>query len=323
MSFTKLSVVFVFLLVSTGIASGQSKARESNTIKIAAAVIVKSHLTDPVIDREFCKRWLQTYLDLLDPGKLYFLASDVAEFQEYESKLPDFATDGNTEFLKLVSERFQTRAKSALEKAIQRIELPFDFNIKERVLLEYKDWSASDADRTERWRKQLKHELLVEKMITDKETDRIKFLKTQYESIFKRLSSQAEQQSLGVFLNSLCKTADPHSGYITQKEFTSFFGSKLKTYSIGLQLTQSKGRTIVRQVSANFRHEPAADRLVDCELIAIRSRDGSVHFLREMDLHSIDQLAIHGFGTDASVTLELFDETAMRRFAVTWPRREL
>ena len=320
----RLITILAIMLVWVPSLYSQTAKTRKKTIRLTVAVVSQAHLRKPVVDGPFCKRWLSKYLNSLDPAKMYFLSSDISEFSKFESKLEHFAKSGDTELLDLVTERYQKRAETALSDAIQRIDDPFDFSIKERMPLRNEGWAATESDRTERWRMQLKYDLLVEALNNKDKADRIKFLKTRYTSIREQICKLTEQEALGLYLKSFCQTADAHTGYITQKEFQSFFGgSKFRVYSTGLVFKQIDGRAIILSVAPGFRDQPNATRLAGYELMAIRSKAGSIYNLRENSLSKTIQLMESGLGKDNVVTLELFNEATMDRRSVAWPRREI
>jgi len=168
---------------------------------------------------------------------------------------------------------------------------------------------------------QLKYNLLVERSHTSKRSAQIEFLKSRYESIRKQAELQADQWALKVYLDSFCRTADPHSGYFSPKEFLSFRGGMLTRYTLGLVFSAANGRLKIEHVTADFGREPNASKILGCELLAIRSQKGVLYNCRETTPQTIFQLITFGLKRDELVTLELYDEMKLQRFAVKWPRR--
>lgn len=314
------TILFSLALASPAIAQ-DAISTATKTIKATASVIAKENLTKPSIDEQLCELWLTKYLETLDPSKLYFLDTDISEFRNHVSKLPKYAADGNTELFKLVSERYQLRANSALEHALDRIDRAFDFTVDENIPLQYEKWPKTNDDRIERWRLQLKYDLLVERSRTTVANARIEFLKSRYESICKQANEQTEQQALGLYLDCFCRTVDPHSGYFTQKEFNSFMGGMTKEYTIGLKISTKNGRAIILGFAPEFQREPAAPKILGCELLAVRSQDGDVYNCREIFPSTTRRLTSFGLNQDNWVTLELYDQVLKHRFAINWPRK--
>ena len=315
--------VLLFLVVGTWAFSANAqdaKVNQQKTIKLAVVAVSKWHLRKPSIDKNFCRRWLTQYLDRLDPNKLYFTASDISEFETYLEKLPEIASSGDTKFFKLVAARHQLRVKSAIEHALKRIEGNFDYSIDESITLNYENWPATFEDRDERWRLQLKYDLLLEQSSLSK-IDEVAFLKSRYESILKQSTEMTEEREVGLYLDSFCKTAGPYTGYITQSEFERLSWTKRLCFTIGLAVRERKGKKLVSGLSPDFLAMSDAKELVGCELLAIRTQDGTVHSFREIHLPEVYETIAHGMGKKESVTLEMLDESSLKRFAVAWPRR--
>lgn len=313
-------VLFVLIWSSIAVAQQQSDSFETE-MKTLVNAFGDGHFLAPSIDAKFCKRWLGNYLDTLDPSKRYFLSTDIAEFESYLDKLPELAANGNQDFYQLVRKRYQTRAISSLNQAVQRLDQTFDYAIDESIPVNYARWPETEEDRTERWRLQLKYDLLIERTRWPENSDRIEFIKHRYESILKQVEGMSEPKARGMYFDSFCRTVDPRSGYLTSSEFSSYFRGLLKEYSLGLKLRMTNGRTIIVDVTPSFDGEPAAEKISGCELLGIRSANGTVYHVREIHLHTISRLIRTGMGKDEKVTLELYNEFTMDRFTVDWPRK--
>lgn len=312
--------LFVFFWVSWVNAQSENVDSELEIRSLTWAIAL-AHLKIPQVDEEFCQRWLNKYLDTIDPAKLYFLSEDVAEFETYLNKMPEYAVTGNRELFDLVRNRHRTRVKSALDHALWRLDQEFDFTMDESIPLRHNRWADTKVDRIERWRLQLKHDLLLERMRTPERSEQIGFLKSRYESILKQSEHLREQEAIRPYLDSFCRTHDAHSGYITNREFRSYFGGKRREYTTGLRLKMENGRTKIMGAIPRFGTERSLARIRECELLAIRSMDGKVCHVREIYSSTFLHLIAYGLGDDDAVTLELYNERTQERFAVVWPRK--
>ncbi|MFT5300918.1 MAG: carboxyl-terminal processing protease [Mariniblastus sp.] len=261
---------FLLAIVWSATAVGQDgNAVPEVVIKTTVSVIDRHHLQKPTLDQEFCALWFDCYLKMLVPTKLFFLNIDISDLKAYLKQLPKFATNGNAEFFELVNERFKIRVRTALKHVIQRIGEEFDFSVDEEIQLWNEQWPLTNDERLERWRLQLKYDLLVERSNSFGSIDPIRFLKTRYWSISKQVEQLTEQLALGLYLDEFCRTGDLHSGCFTEKEFCSFMGGKSKVNSIGLRLAVSRGHAIIHRIKPMFQSEPAASKVVGCELLAV------------------------------------------------------
>ena len=141
--------------------SQDADANNKRLISTTVSTICAHSLQRPKVDDALCRRWVETYISSLDPKRLYFLDTDITEFQTFVDRLPDLAYSGDPDFHQLVSNRFRQRAGSALVDAITRLDGRFDFSIEEEAVIRHKDFASVD-DYAERWRIQLKYQLLVE-----------------------------------------------------------------------------------------------------------------------------------------------------------------
>src|SRR5210317_654696 len=104
---------------------------QNQTMLAMLDLLDQAHYADVDIDDLFSQAWLDEYLETLDPGKSFLLASDIREFEEnYATRLDDLAKQGVLEPAKVIYERFRYRALQQIESnlAILRDEtLAFDF----------------------------------------------------------------------------------------------------------------------------------------------------------------------------------------------------
>ena len=291
------------------------------TTKLVATMMSKFHIKKAEIDAEFCGKWFDRYMDTLDPMRLYFLDSDISEFRTLSAQLPAMVKKGSPDFCKLVTARYQKRVETALAYANQRIDQEFDFSIDEEIQLHRSDWPKSTGHRNERWRMQLKHDLLLEKSAGFDDANALAFVKTRYESIRAQAKALSFERATKLYLDSLCLTVDPHNAYFTPTEYRSFSHSIYVSYSIGVSLNFQKGRAIIRSYRPSFQAEPVKYPIEGCELLAIRTESGAVHHVREIDSFKVSNLIHYGLENDSSLTLELYDELRQRRFSVNWLRK--
>ena len=302
-------------------AIGQDETERELTIKTAVSAILEHHLDAPDIDAEFSRRWFSTYVTALDPSKLYFLDEDILEFENQIKKLPDYASSGDRDFQQLVTSRYQRRVESAMRSFDKRLNDKIDFSVNEEIQLKYDRWAKTEDERSERWRLQIKYDLLIEKSADFSLDDSKAFVKKRYESIHQQAKNMSVERAVGLYLDSFCRTVDPHSGYFTQKEYNSFSMGLLQPRYIGLGVVQENGRNIIRHIRPDFRNVPSATSLVGCELLAVRDSAGDVYNFREIYSHDTSQLIMYGLGRERLITLELYDESSLTRFSVKWPRR--
>lgn len=131
--------------------------RQSNSIYS----LTKYHHIQPIqVDDEFSKNVFDDYLEALDPGGYYFLASDVESLQSFSTTIDDEIKASTSSFFEKTIVLFKTRllAVDSLLRSLEKEK--FDFN-KEEVLSfaeqDYPDYVQNYAELKERWRKWIKY----------------------------------------------------------------------------------------------------------------------------------------------------------------------
>ena len=91
----------------------------------------EGHVTRPMIGDEISKRLFRRFLKDLDPGKVYFLKSDIDEFKKHETELDDMLLKGDISFAYKVYDRFLERIGQRLKLIDELADTKFDFTVKE------------------------------------------------------------------------------------------------------------------------------------------------------------------------------------------------
>ena len=324
----KESLAFIFLtLVAWMLLSSPARGQERDSdyeqvIRITVSALQKKYLQEREIDPLICERWFKNYLTKLDPRRIYFLDSDISEFQKFVDQLPELAVSGDLSFCELVTKRYQERVGPALIHAARLLNHDFDFTLDEEITLSHDAAPVSVKEQNERLRLQVKYDLLIETSSGSSFDQAKKFIRSRYDSIRGQASQIDRERAVELYLDALCRAIDPHSSYWSQSEFNSFFRGPLKEYTIGLQVDNPHGRMMIRGVDRDFQSEDAATSIIGCELLAIRSLAGEIHHVQEIFKGTYWDLVRSGLGQDQMVTLELYDHQRLRRFRVEWPRKE-
>lgn len=224
-------MVIVSLVLATG---GPATADESNaaddtksplltandgrTVQLAVELISSRFLRHPDRRRNF-PELMARFIRVWDPQKRYFLKSDISEFEQQKISLDDQLKAGNIEFANSVFQRFHLRAMERLSGVVHWLDAEHDFTIDEAMTTDASlvDWAATDAEQDERWRKQIKYEIL---MFTLKGYDapecRLR-LRRQYERTQAVINQTQAFEILEHYINSLLHCNDPHGRSTYQK----------------------------------------------------------------------------------------------------------
>ncbi|MEH6634148.1 MAG: carboxy terminal-processing peptidase [Halioglobus sp.] len=178
-------------------------------------------------DDELSSQHLDSYIDSLDRSKMFFTASDVAEFEAFRTVMDEQLAKGKLDAGFVIFNRFQERLQTRLENVIATLPeavAAMDFTIDESYALDVDDreWATSDAELDDRWRKQLKNQVLGLKL-ADKEEDQIApTLEKRYQNQLKRVEQYNNQDVFQIYANALTELYDPHTNYLSPRRSENF-----------------------------------------------------------------------------------------------------
>src|SRR4029079_9720322 len=188
------------------------------------------------------------FLKSLDGRKLYFYQADVDEFHQRRNDLDDMINAGDVSFAYTVFNRLLKRVAERLATVNQLLAGEFDFTPDE-VLIADPDklaYPTTPAEAQERWKKQLKYDVLVMKGDKSNKEDMRERLKRRYQSMAKRMHQTDSNELLEMFLTSVTSSFDPHSTYMAPVAAKNFdIVISLNLQGIGAQLKVVDGYTVI------------------------------------------------------------------------------
>lgn len=142
--------------------SFETNDKDKLLLDLITYVLERGHYEPKDINDKFSASVYEDFIDILDPTKRYFLASDIREFEQYKYQIDDQIKNTDISFFSLVYERLMKRMDEAKDIYTDVLEKPFDFTIDEEIAIDYKDedYAANKKQLRERWRKQLKYNAL-------------------------------------------------------------------------------------------------------------------------------------------------------------------
>lgn len=191
------------------------------------------------------------YLQTLDNGKLYFLKSDIENFEKYKMQVDDFLKIGN---LTPAFEIFNVFKKQLAER-IKYIDVllkeKFDFTVQESFLpdREKADWANSSGELDELWRLRLKNDALNMTLSGKEWKSTQDLLAKRYHNYHKIILQYEAEDVFALFMNSFTKVYDPHTDYFSPPASENFtIAMKLSLEGIGATLRQDGDYTSVASI---------------------------------------------------------------------------
>ena len=227
------------------------------TLRALITELEDTHFVDKRYNDAMSRAHLETYLERLDPSRLYFTQSDVDDFAKFETTLDDLGRQGELYPAVEIYERYREIASARLRNVIDEMDgvaQRFDFDRDEYIERDptERSWAETPYGLSERWRKRLKSQVLSLKL-ADKETSEIApTLKKRYENQLKRLEQYNAQDVFAVYANALTSQFDPHTSYFSPRRAENFdIDMRLSLEGIGAVLqNEDEYVKVVRVVPA-------------------------------------------------------------------------
>jgi carboxyl-terminal processing protease len=218
---------------------------------IATRFLTNWHYKRTRLDDDLSSQIFDSYLELLDPNKIYFLAGDVEMFERYRLGLDDSLRHSDLlpayDMFNLYVDRVRQRVRYARARAQQ----PFDFTIDEYHQFDRTDlpWAETTAELDELWRKRVKNDYL-RLLLTDKEPEAIvETLVERYDNLERRINELNTEDVFQFFMNAFAQSIEPHTAYLSARTSENFeISMKLSLEGIGALLTRENEYTKISRV---------------------------------------------------------------------------
>jgi len=218
---------------------------------IATRFLTNYHYKRTRLDDDLSSEIFDSYLDLLDPNRIYFLAGDIESFERYRHGMDDALRHSDLlsayEIFNVYAERVQQR----VDYARTRVRQPFDFTIDESYQFDRTDepWAADVAELDELWRKRVKNDYL-RLLLTDKKPDAIvETLTERYDNQERRIRELNNEDVFQFFMNAFAQSIEPHTAYLSPRSSENFeISMKLSLEGIGALLGRETEYTVISSI---------------------------------------------------------------------------
>lgn len=186
----------------------------------------RHHYSKPPLDDKLSQQIYENYLKQLDATRSYFMASDIAQFDNWKDQFDDFLKAGDLQPGFAIYRTYLTRAEERLDFALKQIGQidRIDFTLDESLETDREKaaWPKNKAELDELWRKRIKDEALRLKL-TGKESKDIKDLLTRrYKNHLSRLKQTHGEDVFQAYINAFTTTYDPHTTYLSPDSAENF-----------------------------------------------------------------------------------------------------
>ncbi len=209
------------------------------------------HYLPNELNDEYSERTLNSYLEVLDPNKIYFTKKDIDAFQVYRYKLDDLLKKRDAEVAFDIFKIYRKRMDSQNELIKELIQKDFDFTLDENINIDRDEltWAKDEKEIEDRWYKRIKNDTLSQVM-AETEIDEIR------ENLERRYQRQRDvtfqlkaDEVFEWFMNAYARELGPHTSYMSHVTSENFrINMSLSLEGIGAALSTEQDYTVINRI---------------------------------------------------------------------------
>src|SRR5438445_1270714 len=221
-----------------------ASSRETVTMSVGR-LLEEGHYTRQKLNEEVSKKFLQTYLEMLDFSHLFFTQEDVdAVTAKYGNSMA-----GDVLFVKMkpayeIYTLYTKRVDERVAKIKKLLKQPIDFKSNATVELsrQKSPWPKNESEVDQLWRGRIANELLQEHLSEHPIEPPAQLVSRRYERLARNIHEQDKDEQMKLYLDALAQAYDPHSEYLSKADMKNFsINMGLSLVGIGAMLRSEDG----------------------------------------------------------------------------------
>lgn len=302
-------------------------SRDSVVARLVAGLMPRNHISTEKLNDTISQRALQLYIDSLDPLKLYFYQRDIDAFQASSTSIDDMVKAGDLSLAYDIFRLFTRRVDERVAIAQKLLDGKFDFDKDETIVIDRDaaTYAKTEAEATDRWRRQIKYALLDLKDDEKEGEEAIAQLRRRYDRYARRWKESDSDDILEMYLSSVTMGYDPHSTYMSPSTLDDFrIQMGLELEGIGAALREKDGSTVVTSVIPGGAAAGHGKLKPDDVIVSVgQGDDGDMVDIVEMSLQDVVSLIRGKAGTLVRLGVKVGGRGSVEEYKITRAKVQL
>jgi len=286
-----LALPFLFFALVVTAAPVQAKSDLGSVTNSVGRLLEEGHYTHQPLNDEISKKFLKTYLELLDFSHLFFTQQDVdAMTAKYGTSLDDDVLLQNVKPAYEIYDLYLKRVDDRVAKIKQQLEKPFDFKTNATIELSRQKapWPKDEAEADAVWRGRIASELLQEHLSEHPIEPGPKLVARRYDRLARGVHEQDRDEQVKLFLDALAQTYDPHSEYLSKADLKNFsINMGLSLVGIGAMLRTEDGYAKIESLVPGGPAQTDGRLKVGDRITAVAQGPAEFNDVRDMRLDKV------------------------------------
>src|SRR5436853_959718 len=234
------------ILFTAALAAPRAPASSRETVAMSVGrLLEEGHYTRQKLSEEVSKKFLQTYLEMLDFSHLFFTQEDVdAVTAKYGNAMAGDVLMGTLKPAYEVYALYTKRVDDRVAKVKELLKQPIDFKSNATVELsrQKSPWPKDEAEADQLWRGRIANELLQEHLSEHPIEPAPQLVSRRYDRLARNVHEEDKDEQMKLYLDALAQTYDPHSEYLSKADLKNFsINMGLSLVGIGAMLRTEDG----------------------------------------------------------------------------------
>ena len=308
------SLALCAVLLTAAIAAPPAAAASKETIAMSVGrLLEEGHYTHQRLNEGVSRKFLQTYLEMLDYSHLFFTQKDVDEMNaKYGSSIAGDVLLGTLKPAYEIYDLYTKRVDERVAKIKELLKQPIDFKSDAKIELSRQKapWPKDEAEADQLWRGRITNELLQEHLSEHPIEPAPQLVARRYDRLSRNVHEQDKDEQVKLFLDALAQTYDPHSEYLSKADMKNFsINMGLSLVGIGAMLRSEDGYAKIESLVPGGPAQVDGRLKVGDRITAVAQAQNEFVDVREMRLDKVVEMIRGKKGTHVRLLVIPADAT--------------
>ncbi len=218
------------------------------------------------------------YIKALDGNKVYFLESDIHEFESYRNQLDDMLRMGDINIPFQIFNRYIQRYTNRIQFMLDNLYLPADFTTSDELIYDRSklEWMKTVEELDAYWMKRIKYDLLNLSLAGSDSAKSRETLKKRYENLLNQSSKINNYDAFQAIMTAFTESVDPHTDYYNPSNAANFNVDMARSLEgIGATLRMDNDYVTINAIVPGGPADKIKQLNIDDKIIAVaQGKDG-------------------------------------------------
>jgi carboxyl-terminal processing protease len=308
------SAALCAILLTATLATPPAIAASRETVAMSVGrLLEEGHYTRQKLTDEVSRKFLQTYLEMLDFSHLFFTQKDVDELNaKYGTSIAGDVLLGNLKPAYDIYALYTKRVDDRVAKIKELLKQPIDFKSNATVELsrQKSSWPKDEAEADQLWRGRISNELLQEHLSEHPIEPPAQLVARRYDRLARNVHEEDKDEQMKLYLDALAQAYDPHSEYLSKADMKNFsINMGLSLVGIGAMLRSEDGYAKIESLVPGGPAQVDGRLKVGDRITAVAQGPADFVDVREMRLDKVVEMIRGKKGTHVRLLVIPSDAT--------------